>query len=73
MNFQMGKSGGKGISGSSNTVLQQMMMGQQQPQDYADSGNFGRQFTAIDEMVNQRLQQIAENFEEKKVAHSNAK
>ena len=61
----MGKSGGRGISasGTGNTMLQQMMIGN----DYSDSGGFSRQMTAIDELANQQLEAIVKQYEDQKI------
>ena len=59
----MGRSSGKGITGNSN--LQHMVLGGAGSNDYDASGSFGgRPMTAIDELVQQRLEMIAHQLEE---------
>ena len=41
--------------------------------DYSESFAFQRGVTAVDEMVNMRLEQIAAEYEEKKIQHNRSK
>ena len=61
-----GKSVGRGVSGNSgNSGIQQMVLGAAAGQtDINESGALQRNFTAIDEMVQQRLQQIALDYDD---------
>ena len=72
LGLNMGKSVGRGISSSAtgNTVLQQMVMGQN---DYADSSIGQRQLTVLDELTAQELERIVLEYEEQKIQHQRNK
>ena len=51
-----------------------MVLGGAGANDYDASGSFGgRPMTAIDELVQQRLEMIAHSLEEQKIAHERSK